>query len=329
MKVTVLGAGTWGFSLAALLAEKGIEVALWHRNPEEAARLAHQRQHPKLVGHSLPSSVLVTFVIEEALKGAKLVVESVTAAGFRSVVGQLSGRGLPLVITSKGIEQDTGLLLCEVADDLLGKEAVSSIACLSGPSHAEEVIAGLPVSVVAASREMAFAQEVADLFLTPTFRVYPNTDIKGVSFGGAMKNIIAIACGISDGLGLGDSAKAALMTRGLHEIKKLSAVKGCRSDTLYGLAGMGDLCVTCMSAFSRNYRFGRLLTEGNGVEQARVKVGMVVEGAYTCRSARRLGLDQGIPLPITEAVFKILYEGLTCEDAVKALMGRPIKEEYL
>jgi glycerol-3-phosphate dehydrogenase (NAD(P)+) len=168
-----------------------------------------------------------------------------------------------------------------------------------------------------------------DIFATPYFRIYPNADINGVVFGGAMKNIMAIACGIADGLGFGDNTKAALMTRGLHEIRKLAVAKGCKPETLNGLSGMGDLCVTCLSTLSRNYMFGRLLAEGLGPQAAKEKIGMVVEGMYTCVSALQLGAKTQIPVPITQAVYSIIYEELNPRDAVKALLQRAIKEEHL
>jgi glycerol-3-phosphate dehydrogenase (NAD(P)+) len=172
-------------------------------------------------------------------------------------------------------------------------------------------------------------RKVVDAFTTPFFRVYPNADINGVAFGGAMKNIIAIACGISDGLGFGDNTKAALMTRGLHEIRKLASTKGCKAETLNGLSGMGDLCVTCLSKLSRNYMFGRLIAEGLKSKQAQEQIGMVVEGAYTCVSALQLAQKHHIEVPITQAIYAILYEGMDPRDAVKRLLQRAIKEEHL
>jgi glycerol-3-phosphate dehydrogenase (NAD(P)+) len=277
---------------------------------------------------------LVTFTsdLSEALDGAECVVESVTSAGLRPVLEKVKALGplkCPLVMTSKGIEQDTGLLLHEVALDVFGSGFRDLIACLSGPSLADEVIKQLPTSVVSASHNKELMNMVSDLFASPFFRVYPNSDLSGVSFGGAMKNIMAIACGISDGLGFGDNTKAALMTRGLHEIRKLSVTKGCRPETLNGLSGMGDLCVTCLSTLSRNYSFGRLIAEGLTPKDARAKIGMAVEGMYTCVSARQLGQKHKIPVPITEAIYAILYQDLNPRDAVKALLQREIKEEHL
>ena len=203
------------------------------------------------------------------------------------------------------------------------------VGCLSGPSLADEVVQNLPTSVVCSAYEPAVAKLIQELFTTPTFRIYPNNDIRGVCFGGAMKNIVAIACGIADGLGCGDNTKAALMTRGLHEIKKLSLTKDCKPETLNGLSGMGDLCVTCLSKHSRNYRLGHLIAEGMTPEAAKLKIGMAVEGIYSCVSARQLAHLHKVLVPITEATYSILYEGLDPRVAVKALLTRAIKEEHL
>lgn len=330
MKIGYLGAGTWGFALATLLAANGHHVSLWTSRPEFAELLKKKRQHPKLPACDVDEKLIFTSSLEETLDQADYIVESVSATGLRPVLERVVAVGgceAPFVITSKGIEQDSGLLLPEVAREVLGKE--HRVGCLSGPSHAEEVIKELPTSVVSSAYDKELMLEIRDLFNTLYFRVYPNSDINGVAFGGAMKNIMAIACGISDGLGFGDNTKAALMTRGLHEIKKLSVTKGCNPETLSGLSGMGDLCVTCLSTLSRNYNFGRNLAEGLTPEQAREKIGMVVEGIYTCVSARQLGRKHSVPVPITEAIYAILYEDLAPLDAVKSLLQRAIKEEHL
>lgn len=332
MKIAYLGAGTWGFCLASLLSSKGFEVRLWASNPEYAKELAKARQHPKLQKRKVEGPLEITSDLKYALSGADVLVESVTSKGIRPVFEQvlsLGGVSCPIVITSKGIEQNSCLLLPEVVLDVLGEKARHQAAALSGPSHAEEVIQHLPTSVVAASYDPGIAYKVCELFNTPYFRVYPNKDLHGVAFGGAMKNIIAIACGISDGLGFGDNTKAALMTRGLHEIRKLSVTKDCDKETLTGLAGLGDLCVTCLSKHSRNYMFGRLIAEGLNPEDAREKIGMVVEGAYTTISALQLAEKARIDVPITRAVFAVLYEGMNPRDTVKTLLQRAIKEEHL
>ena len=216
-----------------------------------------------------------------------------------------------------------------MVSSILGTVDSPLVGCLSGPSHAEDIIMNLPTSVVCSAYDVGLMKIIQDLFTTPTFRIYPNGDILGVCFGGAMKNIMAIACGIADGLGCGDNTKAALMTRGLHEIRKLCVVKKCRPETLNGLSGMGDLCVTCMSVLSRNYRFGRLVAEGFSPEGARQKIGMAVEGIYTCVSARQLGHKHNIQVPITEATYQIIYEQLDPREAVRILLQRAIKEEHL
>ncbi len=332
MKIGYLGSGTWGFCLASLLASNGHDVVLWTSNPEFAKTLAKKREHPKLPRFKAHEKVVFTSDLKEAITGIDMLVESVTSMGIRPVFEQvlsLGGVDCPIVITSKGIEQNSGLLLPEVVLQVLGESSKNRISCISGPSHAEEVIHKLPTSIVCSSYDPDLMLKVCDTFNTPLFRIYPNADINGVAFGGAMKNIIAIACGISDGLGFGDNTKAALMTRGLHEIKKLATTKKCNPETLNGLSGMGDLCVTCLSKLSRNYMFGRLLAEGLSSEEAKEKIGMVVEGAYTCVSALQLGQKANIAVPITEAIYSIIYENLNPQDAVRALLQRAIKEEHL
>ncbi|HSX11631.1 MAG TPA: NAD(P)H-dependent glycerol-3-phosphate dehydrogenase [Chlamydiales bacterium] len=329
MKIGYLGAGTWGFALAAILANNGHQVVVWTRDPAFAAQLQKRRVHPKLPGIEAPNTIHFTSDLSQALHGAEAIVESVTSSGIRPVFEQVGPVQVPIILTSKGIEQGTGLLLPEVVSSLMGVEESPLVGCLSGPSHAEDIILNLPTSVVCSAYNPSVMKTIHELFTTPTFRIYPNGDIRGVCFGGAMKNIIAIACGIADGLGCGDNTKAALMTRGLHEIRKLCTVKQCRPETLNGLSGMGDLCVTCMSRHSRNYRFGKLLAEGFSPEGARQKIGMAVEGIYTCVSARELGHKHQIPVPITEASYEIIYGGLDPREAVKMLLQRAIKEEHL
>lgn len=329
-KIGYLGAGTWGFCLASLLCSKGHRVTLWTRKPETAKELAKTRRHPKLAHFTAHPDLQFTSDIREAVIGAEMLVESVSSMGLRSVLKQIADIGplaCPLIITSKGIEQDTCLLLPEVAVDVFGDPSL--VGCLTGPSHAEEVIQNLPTSIVSTAYHASLMHEIHDLFSTPYLRIYPNADIHGVCFGGSMKNIIAIACGISDGLGFGDNTKAALMTRGLHEIRKLSATKGAKPETLNGLSGLGDLCVTCLSRHSRNSMFGRLLGQGMPAKEAKEKIGMVIEGSFTCVSARQLAHKAGIAVPITEAVYAILYEGMDPRDAVKSLLQRAIKEEHL
>jgi glycerol-3-phosphate dehydrogenase (NAD(P)+) len=329
MLIGYLGAGTWGFALATVLANNGHKVTMWTRDQAFADLLEKGRIHPKLSGIEAPAGIHFTSDLKKAVHRADVIVESVTSSGIRPVFSLAGKLHVPIIITSKGIEQGTGLLLPEVVCSVLGKEESPLVGVLSGPSHAEDIIMNLPTSVVCSGYEAGLMKTIQELFTTPTFRIYPNADIRGVCFGGAMKNIIAIACGIADGLGCGDNTKAALMTRGLHEIRKLCVVKECRPETLNGLSGMGDLCVTCMSRHSRNYRFGRLVAEGFSPEGARQKIGMAVEGIYTCVSARELGAKHHVPVPITEATYQIIYGGLDPREAVKTLLQRAIKEEHL
>lgn len=332
MRIAFLGAGTWGYCLATLLASKGHELVVWARDPEFVKLLSEKRVHPKLPFLTAPDNIRFTNSLSDAIEGADLIAEAVTTAGIRSVfdaVKELACPHCPIVLASKGVEQGTGLLIPEMVLEVLGEDYRDQIGLISGPGHAEEVCRGLPTTVVSAGYNEATTQLIAETFTTPSFRVYPNQDVAGVAFGGAMKNIMAIACGISQGLGLGDGAKAAIMTRGLHEIRKLSAVKGCQPETLNGLAGLGDLAVTCMSEHSRNNRFGQYLAAGLDKESAIAKVGMVVEGVYTCRSAHELSQQSGIPAPITEGVYHVVYEGREPKQVVQALMTRTIKEEKL
>lgn len=333
MKIGYLGGGTWGVCLANLLSHKGYDVTVWCRRKELADHLSHTREHPHLKNHKLNPSIKFTTSLEETITGVDFLIESVTSSGIRPVFEAIKKTKIsvkcPIILTSKGIEQNTGLLLLDVVLDVMGKSYKSQLGFLGGPSHAEEVIKGVPTTVVSAAFDPKITHQIQELFSTDKFRVYPNHDIKGVEFGGAMKNIIGIACGASDGLGFGVNSKAALMTRGLHEIRKLAIAKRCRAETINGLAGMGDLCVTCFSNFSRNYRFGYLVAQGRTPEQAKAEIGMVVEGAYTCVSALQISKEVHIPLPITEAVYSVLYEGVKPMDAVKSLLVREVKEEHL
>jgi glycerol-3-phosphate dehydrogenase (NAD(P)+) len=332
MKIGYLGAGTWGIALASILAENGHSVVIWTRDPGFAKLMQETRVHPKLSYFTVPKSLKFTSDLREAVSGAEVIVESVTSSGIRSVfsqIKQIRPLDCPIILTSKGIEQGTLELLPEVVSDVIGVAQSPLVGVLSGPSLADEVIQNMPTSVVCSAFDPELTKLIQDLFTTPLFRIYPNSDLAGVCFGGAMKNIVAIACGIADGLGCGDNTKAALMTRGLHEIKKLSLTKGCKTETLNGLSGMGDLCVTCLSKHSRNYRLGSLIAAGESPENARKKIGMAVEGVYSCLSARQLAHLHRVPVPITEGVFSILYENLDPQVAVKALLMRTIKEEHL
>jgi glycerol-3-phosphate dehydrogenase (NAD(P)+) len=333
IKIGYLGMGAWGYCLASLLASKEQhEVFCWTTKPELAQHLHKTKEHPLLPGHQSKGNMIFTTDMADVIHDADLIVESVTSAGLRPVLEQVRSLGIPfcpIIITSKGIEQDTGKILPEVAIEVLGSPFTPSIGFLSGPSFAQEVIRGLPTSVIGTGYSLEVIQQICDIFGTPSFRVYPNTDILGVAYGGALKNIIGIACGISEGLALGYSSKAALMTRGLHEIRKLAVARGCKPETINGLSGMGDLCVTCSSPISRNFRFGMLLAQGLSADEAQKRIGMVVEGAYTCVSALQLSKQYDVNMPIAEVVYEVIKGTIKPVEAVRSLMQRPIKEEHL
>lgn len=330
LNIAFLGCGTWGYCLANVLAWNGHKVKIWSIATDVIEDLKKNLAHPLLPEAKPHKNMSFFFNIEEALEGVDLICESVTSNGIRPVFEQLKAlnlKNIPICVTSKGIERQTGMLLPEIVRDVMGPEA--KIACLSGPSHAEEVIKRLPSSVVVASEDEETRYLFWEAFSNIEFRVYPSQDINGVAFGGAMKNIIAIACGLGDGLGFGINFKAALMTRGLHEMRRLASVKGCDPQTLNGLAGMGDLSVTCLSPLSRNYSFGHLLAKGCTFEEAKMQIGAVVEGSYCVTSAKELAQKHGISLPITECVYQILYEAKPAKDAFQDLRERVPKEEHL
>jgi glycerol-3-phosphate dehydrogenase (NAD(P)+) len=330
MKIGVLGIGSWGFSLAALLSRKGYTVVAWTRNDGLARHLSQTKVHHKL-GRAIDDKVIFTSDLDTVLDKVDILVEAVTSSGVRSVLENIAHRGglkCPLVITSKGIEQDSCFLLPEVVADVFGSSYQNLVGCLGGPSLAEEVMNQLPTSVVCSAYDSSLMLKIQEIFQDPFFRVYLNSDMQGVSLGGAMKNIIAIACGISDGLGFGDNAKAALIARGLYEIQKLSSIKRANPRTLTGLAGIGDLCVTGFSKLSRNYTFGHCIGRGGTVETAKTGVGMVIEGAYTCVSALQLAKKASIDMPITKVVYAILYDHLDPKEAVEILLKKDLGEEF-
>ena len=328
--VAVLSAGTWGITLASLLASKGHRVRVWEYAPAVIEELLRTRRHPKLEYLEIPTSVELGNDMAAAVAGSEVVVCVVPAAHMRQTCRSLAAAGYagqPFVICSKGIEQHSHLLLADVAHQELGPAADGRIGVLSGPSHAEEVSRGIPTAVTATAEDMALAERIRELFRTDRFRIYTQTDMVGVELASALKNVIAIACGISDGLGFGDNSKAALITRGLSEIMRLGIKMGARQDTFMGLAGVGDLVVTCMSRHSRNWKFGNLLGQGLSAEQALEQVGMVVEGHYTVISAVELAGMHNIDMPLTLAVAAVLFHGKSPQHAVSELMLRDAKSE--
>ncbi|AOQ24050.1 Glycerol-3-phosphate dehydrogenase [Moorella thermoacetica] len=325
--IAVLGAGSWGTALAVLLAHKGFRVNLWARRPELATALRETGENKTyLPGVRLTGTIIPTADLPAAVKGAGLVVLSVPSHAVRSTARLLKPflpKGTVVVNTAKGLELETKKRLSQV----LVEEGLDRVAVLSGPSHAEEVGRGLPTTVVVAAADRETAEYVQDVFMDPTFRVYTNPDIIGVEFGGALKNIIALATGMADGLGLGDNTRAALMTRGMAEIARLGVALGGKVLTFAGLSGIGDLIVTCTSMYSRNRRAGILLGKGQSLEEVLDAVGMVVEGVRTTAAARELAFQYGIKMPITEEIYQVLYKGKPVGDCVAALMERPRTHE--
>jgi glycerol-3-phosphate dehydrogenase (NAD(P)+) len=336
MKISILGAGSWGIGLAALLHQRDHELCLWEFDPQEAERLRRQREHPqKLPGVFLPDSIAITNDLHEALVFAPYIVCAIPAQQMRKAMRAAAGaasrpeldavRGW--VIVAKGIECGTHALMADVLLQEIPGLGEDRVTVLSGPSHAEEVSRHIPTSVVAASKNADLAALVQREFAADTFRIYTNDDIIGVELAGAVKNVIAVAAGICDGLGLGDNSKGALLTRGLAEIMRLGKRMGARPETFSGLAGMGDLITTCISRHSRNRKFGDLIGSGLSMEDALKQMVMVAEGVETTRSVYEMARSLEVELPIVEQVYATLFEGKTAREAVRDLMAREQKSE--
>jgi len=325
-RVAVLGAGSFGTTLAVLLASTGHDVRLWGRDRAALAQIDRERENRKfLAGIVLPAGVKVHAELEKALDAAEFVLFVVPSQALRPVAGQVAAigtRGIP-VCASKGLELGTLRRLSEVLAECLG---VKSPVTLTGPSHAEEVARGVPTSVVAACADEARARAVQVLFSTSRFRVYTNSDVAGCEYGGALKNVIAIAAGICDGLGFGDNTKGALLTRGLAEMARLGGHMGAKKETFAGLTGMGDLIATAMSRHSRNRWVGERLGKGEPLDAILAGMVMVAEGVTTARAARDLSRQRGVEMPITEQVCAVC-EGGDPTGALMALMTRDLKRE--
>jgi glycerol-3-phosphate dehydrogenase (NAD(P)+) len=325
--VAVLGAGSWGTTLSVVLASSGHPVALWDHDRPLLEALERDRENRKyLAGITLPEGIKVRAELESALDGAEITIYAVPSHALRSVggrVAQSGARAVPVCAT-KGLELDTLKRATEVLAEALGDP---DPVLLVGPSHAEEVSRGIPTSIVAAARDETRARRIQVLCSTPRFRVYTNGDVTGCEYGAALKNVIAIAAGVCDGLGYGDNTKGALLTRGLAEITRLGVAMGGRRESFYGLTGMGDLITTAMSRHSRNRHVGERLGLGETIEQVLGHMVMVAEGVNTARAARELGRLHGVELPITGQVCAILFEGVTPRQALDALMTRDLKSE--
>lgn len=331
--VAVLGAGSWGTALAVSLAGSDHRVTLWARRAEVAEAMQVARYNPDYVTDvQLPSNLQITCDLSAAARSASLWVIATPSHGVRELAESLRRWVAPaqvVVCVAKGMEKDTGLTMTQVLKQKLHPPAKPShLAVLYGPSHAEELVAGKPTTVVAAASSLEVARHVQSLFMTDKLRVYVNTDVIGVEIGGSVKNIMALATGISDGIGYGDNAKAALITRGLTEIQRLGVALGARAQTFTGLSGLGDLVVTCTSQFSRNRRVGEEIGRGRSLHAVTRSMHMVAEGVYTAVAVHNLARSLNIEMPITDAVYKILYEGKSPLDAVHDLMSRSAKDEY-
>ncbi len=329
MKAAVLGSGGWGTALALVLLDNGHDVTLWSRNPAKAEELARTRENPLLKGVSLPEELHITGDLN-CLRGADLVVSAPPSFAVRETGRKAAPFLKPetvVVSVSKGIERDTNLRMSQVFREAAGGRC--RIAALSGPSHAEEVGLRLPTGCVAACPERETARFVQDAFMNDCFRVYTSYDIVGVELAAALKNVIALSCGICAGLGFQDNTKALLMTRAMAEITRLGEHMGGQRRTFGGLAGMGDLIVTCTSLHSRNNRAGILIGQGKSVEEAMEEVGAVVEGYYAAESVCQLAEREGVEMPICRCAYEVLYRGKRARDVVPELMGRTGKDELL
>lgn len=329
--VTVLGAGSWGTALAIVLAENGHNTLLWTHRADQAAEINEAHTNKKYLPNTiLPENLVATSSLEEAARHAKTIVVAVPTKAIREVCGNLNElmREQALFVhVSKGIEPDSLLRISELMRESLREEIIEEIVVLSGPSHAEEVVLQHPTTVTAACANLAAAERVQDLFMSQYFRVYTNDDVVGVELGGALKNVIALAAGITDGLNYGDNAKAALITRGLAEITRLGVKMGGNPFTFAGLTGMGDLIVTCTSVHSRNWRAGNLLGKGKNLQQVLDEMGMVVEGVRTTKAAYQLAQKYDVAMPITTALYEVLFNDKETKQAVDQLMIRMKKSE--
>ena len=323
-RIAVLGAGAWGTSIACVLAGR-LNVALWARDPAQAEAIARTRRNERyLPGISIASSVLVTSEFSSAVSGAQLALAATPLSGFREVLKKLS-KQLPLVWLCKGFEQGSGLLPHQIAEEILGGKA--RCGALSGPSFAEEVARGLPCALTLAAADSNFAREAAAMLHGGRMRVYYSADLVGVEIGGAVKNVMAIAAGISDGLGLGQNARAALITRGLAEITRLGVALGGLPETFMGLAGAGDLILTATGDLSRNRRVGLELARGRKLDEILQGLGHVAEGVRSAREVSKLARDKAVDMPVTDAVNAVLEGRLAPAAAVEKLLARDAKRE--
>lgn len=336
MNIGILGAGSWAIALAVLLRGRGHAVRMWEFDPNDALMLSKKREHPvKLPGIIIPDEVMITNSITEAIENAEFVICVVPSQTMRSTLKLLVNSAAPealsriegWIIASKGVECETLKLMSDVLMEEITGMAEAKLVVLSGPSHAEEVSRGIPTTVVAASKNPALAIKIQQGFSTETFRIYTNADVIGVELAASVKNVIALAAGISDGLGLGDNTKGALLTRGMVEMIRLGKKMGAEEQTFFGLAGIGDLITTCISRHSRNRKMGELIASGLNLTEALSKMVMVAEGVETTKSVYRLAQKFDIEMPITVEVYKTLFEKESPRLAIKNLMMRQFRPE--
>lgn len=327
--VGVMGAGSWGTALALLLHANGHQVTVWSINEEEVEMLSKEREHKsKLPGVKIPEDMVFTSDMETAIKEKDFLVLAVPSAFTRGTARNMKPfvkEGQIIVDVAKGIEEDTLMTLSQQIEEEIPQ---ANVAVLSGPSHAEEVGRGLPTAVVIGAKTEETARYLQEMFMNHVFRVYISSDMLGMELGGALKNVIALAAGIADGMGYGDNTKAALITRGIAEIARLGVKMGGAIESFTGLTGIGDLIVTCASVHSRNRKAGYLMGQGKTMEEAMAEVKMVVEGVYSAKAAAKLGKKYGVALPIVDKVNEVLFEGKDPKEAVDELMLRDSKAEH-
>jgi glycerol-3-phosphate dehydrogenase (NAD(P)+) len=325
-RIAVVGAGSWGTALAIVLADNGYQVRLWGHKEAQINEINEQHTNAKyLPGVELPPSIKGYSSIEEALHGIETLVLAVPTKAIREVLGKIRAfqqTPITIVHVSKGLEPETFKRVSEVIKEELSEEVLKDVVVLSGPSHAEEVSRRQPTTVTVACENLSSAESIQDIFINQNLRVYTNLDVIGVEIGGALKNIIALAAGITDGLGYGDNAKAALITRGLAEIARLGVAMGANPLTFAGLTGIGDLIVTCTSVHSRNWRAGNLLGKGQSLDEVLENMGMVVEGVRTTKAAYQLAKKLEVSMPITNALYEVLFNNKDPKEAVDSLMAR-------
>lgn len=325
MKATVVGSGSWGTALAVCLCNNGHAVTLWSHNPQKAEEIQKSRTNPSLEGIRLPDSLCVSGD-PSCVCESELVVIACPSFAIRSVckaIAPFLSKNAVMVSVTKGIEPSTLLRMSQIVEE----ETSRPVVALTGPSHAEEVARKIPTACLAASASKEHAELVQDVFMSESFRIYTSPDIVGAELGGAIKNVIAVCAGVIDGMGGGDNTKAMLITRGLTEMARLGVSLGASKETFAGLAGIGDLTVTCTSRHSRNCRAGRFIGQGMSVSEAMQASGGVVEGYYAAKSVIELARRQGVNMPITEAAYSVLYEGNSVNSAVETLMNRKKKAE--